>query len=291
LAKGNRNMKILIIGSGGMLGHITTLYLREIGHDVTDISKYERVDKDTLMLDVLESDVISKEYLSGFDVIINCAAILVGPSEKDKPGAIKLNAWFPHRLESLLENTKTKIIQVSTDGGFTGKNAPYNESFIPDALTFYGKAKVLGELSNTKDLTVRASFVGPCMFENGTGLFHWFVQQKGTIDGYGSVMFNAVTTLEFARFVDKAIREDISGIYHLGAGETISKAEFLRKVQSHFNIDDIKIKDNHETKTDNTVISIRDDIRYDSKSYDEMLNELKKWMFDHKELYSFYKFM
>jgi len=284
-------MKILIIGSGGMLGHITTVYLRELGFDVTDISKYEKVNEDTLLLDVLDSDIINLEYLSGYDVIINTAAILVGPSEKDKPGAIKLNAWFPHRLESLLENTNTKIIQISTDGVFNGSNAPYNENSIPDTLTFYGKAKVLGELGNAKDLTVRASFVGPCMHVNGTGLFHWFVQQKGTINGYGSVMFNAVTTLEFAKFVDKAIQDDISGVYHLGAAETISKAEFLRKVQSHFNIDDIDIKENHELKTDNTVVSLRDDISYTSKTYDEMLIELKKWIFDHKELYSHYDFM
>jgi dTDP-4-dehydrorhamnose reductase len=284
-------VKILVIGSGGMLGHITTLYLREIGYDVVDISRKNKINEKTILLDVVAAGTLSFNFLSDFDVIINCAALLTGLCEKNKHDAILLNSWFPHSLENELKNTKTKIIQVSTDGIFCGFNPPYQEDSLAHPPTFYGRTKLLGELDNSKDLTVRASFVGPDMHKDGTGLFHWFFNQRGVINGYSNVMFNAVTGLEFAKFVDLSIKDNISGICHLGASETVSKAQFLREVQNIFKITCVTINDDDIIKSDNTLVSIRKDVNYKQKSYCEMLGELKSWMCGHKKLYSHYAFI
>jgi dTDP-4-dehydrorhamnose reductase len=104
-------------------------------------------------------------------------------------------------------------------------------------------------------------------------------------------MFNAITSLEFAKFIIFAIQENINGIYHLGASETISKASFLHKVKNQFDLINININDVQNLITDNTVISIRNDIHYIRKSYDEMLKELKLWMCDNKDVYNHYSFI
>ena len=290
-------IKVLVIGSGGMLGHVTTLYLRKIGYNVTDISKTHRIDENTLLVDVLKQDhnFLSINFLSSFNVIVNCAALLVGPSEKNKTEAVLLNSWFPHKLERDLQNTKTKLIQVSTDGVFSGSeasydNAPYGEDSLTDTKTFYGKTKVLGELADHENLTVRASFVGPDINKYGTGLFHWFLQQSGEVKGYASCKFNAVTNLEFAKFADFAIKQNLQGLYHLGASETKSKAEFLRDLKYHFTLDKITVIDNNDVISDNTLLNTRQEIPYVRKSYSKMLEELKDWMQENKKIYQHYIF-
>lgn len=284
-------MKILVLGSAGMLGHVVTLYLREQGYEVADVSKRRRINEKTILLNILDENVLSCLLIQNFDVVINCAALLVKASEENKPEAILLNAYFPHMLEEMLAHTKTRIIHMSTDGVFSGGNAPYTETAKPDAELFYGRTKGLGELKNEKDLTVRASVVGGDLWRDGTGLFHWFVKQKGFVNGYQSTFFNAVTSLEFAKFAEYAIHHPISGIFHLGAAESISKADFLCAIKQSFQLADVEINKIGGIKTNHTLINTRFDINYVPKRYDKMLVELKQWMDSHAELYRSYNFL
>jgi len=283
-------MNILVIGSGGMLGHTTTLYLRSIGHQVTDISRANKLDERTLLMDVTECGALSRSFLTRFDAVINCAALLVQPCKTRPHDAVLLNSWFPHMLEAALKDTSVKIVQVSTDGVFHGDCAPCSENDIPDAQTFYGRSKLLGELDNGKDITVRASFVGPDLKPQGTGLLHWFVSQKERVKGYRNVRFNAVTSLEFVKFVVHALGNNFSGIYHLGASESISKAEFLHKVKERFQLD-IEIEDDDHVNTNHTLHTVRDYHGYEPKTYQVMLDELKSWMQKNKHLYPHYHFL
>ena len=193
------NKKILVIGSSGMLGHIVVMYLRERGYIVNDISFHNKMDKDTILLNVTDENTI-QVFLKNkkFDYIINCAALLVNDSNLNKVEAIKINALFPHWLERFYSNTDTKIIQVSTAGVFYGDKAPYYEDDRSDAISFYGKTKSLGELCNEKDLTIRSDYFGPDIKSSGKSLFNWALQQKEKVNGYSRVYINGVTSLEFA---------------------------------------------------------------------------------------------
>lgn len=284
-------MKVLVIGSAGMLGHTLTIYLRKRGYTVTDISRTRRIDSKTKLMNVLESQFEDEVLKGQFDVIINCAALLVQASEKDKTQAIRLNAWFPHQLSELLKCTSTKIIHVSSSGVFSGENTPYFEYSICNPVSFYGKTKSLGELNNNKDLTIRVDVVGPDLSKNGVGLFNWFVKQQGEVLGYSQTFFNGVTSLECAKFIEYAITNQVNGIYHLGASETISKSEFLKLVKEVFGLNKIVIKDKDNKKTDHTLLSLRTDIDYEAKTYVYMLQELKEWMEENAHLYTHYKFM
>lgn len=283
-------MKILVIGSSGMLGHVVSLYLINKGYNVVNISKNKKLNKDTLLIDVFDDDNLNKILDYNFDYIINCAALLVKESEKYKADSVLLNSYFPHRLSKILQDTKTKIIHVSSDGVFSGFNAPYNEKDLTDSTTFYGKTKIVGELIDDKNLTIRTSIVGPDL-SNGVGLFNWFVNQNGVVNGYKNTLFNAVTTLEFAKFIELVIKNPIHGVYHLCANKTISKFEFLNMVKDEFNLKHIIIKEEDNKVTDNSLKSNRYDIEYIQKSYEYMLKELKLFMIKNKEMYKNYKFL
>lgn len=282
-------MRILVIGSGGMLGHMTTLYLAEQGYEVWDISKTKRCRKETALLDVCDMVVMS-EYLNqhSFDVVINCAALLVRACEVNPEMAEMLNAKFPHWLEEFFERTPTRIIQVSTAGVFHGDYAPYSEMDRCDANGCYNDTKRRGELNNKKDLTVRSDFWGPDMSDGASGIFHWIMTEKGAVTGFSNVVINGVSSLEFARFIEGVIRFPMTGIYHLYSEESISKADLLRKICETFGRIDIQVSDVSEPRRNTSLETVREYTTYHRKGYEKQLDELKEWIKNHRELYPHY---
>lgn len=284
-------MKVLVLGSGGMLGHITTIHLKENGYDVQDVSYPEKAFNDSYVCNVFkleELEVILNNY--DFDIIINCIALLVEASEKNKAEAVFINSYFPHWLEKKYIDSHTKIIQVSTDGVFGNGTPPYAEDDRHLNDTFYAKSKSLGELVNSKDLTVRSSYFGPDKNVSGLGLLNWFFKQKGEISGFDGVFFTGVTSLEFAQFIEK-YGFSMTGTYNLGARESISKFELLKKIKNEFNIDYLKINPNSTTTQDTSVHTKREDCKYQLKSYDDMISELHDFMNKHYDLYPHYNFI
>ena len=155
-------MRILVIGASGMAGHLITTYLKEKKYEISTLSHTRPYDASTTLMNVCDSAKL-QDYLSthSFDFIINCAGLLVQDSTSAPTKAILLNAYFPHLLEQIFQHTQTKIIHLSTDCVFSGLSGPYDESSVPESLTYYGRAKALGEIINDKDLTFRMSIIGP----------------------------------------------------------------------------------------------------------------------------------
>lgn len=282
-------MKLLIIGSGGMLGHVLTFYLTEMGYEVIDVSRKRKCRKETILIDVLDVNSFS-DFLkhNSFDMIINCAAILPKNAMKTPSLTVLVNSYFPHFLEEFYRNTDTKIIQVSTGGVFCGDNAPYYENSKHDTSNFYGKTKSLGELVDKNNLTVRSDYIGPDMSKEGNGLFNWIMQTKGNVHGYNKVFFNGVSSLEFAKFIDLAIHKNITGIYHLHSSNTISKAEFLKLVCVRFNRKGVNIIDDDVLTMNTSLVTERRDIIYVPSSLKEQIDTIYDWVNRHNELYPHY---
>ena len=69
-------MKVLVIGCNGMLGHMLSLYLKELGHNVTGFAHNKSPFIPTCTGDIEDKDLI--EYLitkNDYDVIINCTVV------------------------------------------------------------------------------------------------------------------------------------------------------------------------------------------------------------------------
>ena len=286
------NMRILILGASGMLGHVIALRLYSRGYNIVGLSKKRKIMDDTILLDAANRDCL-EQFLnkSYFDVIINCIALLVNTSEKNRSTAIYLNAYLPHYLEDKYKNTKTRIIHISTDGVFSGKKGQYLEGQMHDTPTFYGKTKSLGEINNKKDLTIRGSFIGPDISSEGEGLLNWFFKQDGEVRGYDKVIFNGVTSLECASFIEQVIERPLTGIYHLGAPEYISKGDLLRRIKKVFELNHVYIVQDSQIISNHTIVNTRSDINYTVNNYDTMLMQLRKWIFQNKELYNHYTFL
>lgn len=282
-------MKLLVLGAGGMAGHLITVYLREAGHDVTGFARRELSHCKGIVGDVtdfpfLKHIIISQEY----DAVINAVGLLNQYAEEDKAAAVLVNSYLPHYLSELTRKLKTRIIHMSTDCVFSGQRGGYRESSLRDGESFYDRSKALGELVNDKDLTFRNSIIGPDINEKGIGLFHWFMMQAGPVQGYSRVIWSGVTTLTLAKAMEQALTENLTGLYHLVNNDTISKYELLMLFNKYLRKGRVEIKPSPSPVLDKSLISTRKDFSFQVPDYETMVREIGEWMEGHRELYPHY---
>ena len=108
------------------------------------------------------------------------------------------------------------------------------------------------------------------------------MKQKGKIKGYEKVFWNGVTTLELAKAIENMIKNEITGIYHLGSNQKISKYRLLCMIKEIFNKTDVEIIPDSNIVLDRTIKSTRTDYHYQIPTYEIMLKELKSWMESHE---------
>jgi len=282
-------LKVLILGATGMAGHTIAIYFIEAGHDVTAFSRSKFSHGKNINGDVTDFNLLERAIEEGsYDAVINAVGILKADTETNKPLAVLINSYLPHKLCYLTQKMKTRIIHLSTDCVFSGKTGGYRETSFRDGESFYDRSKALGEFENDKDLVFRTSIIGPDMKKDGIGLFNWFMKQSGVIKGYNKAMWTGVTTPVLAKAMERAILEGLSGLYHLVNNEPISKYELLRLFNEYMKEDQIKIIASDLVSVDKSLVNSRSDFSFIVPGYDEMVSEMKVWIEKHRNLYLHY---
>ncbi len=156
-------MKILIIGSNGMLGSdLVELLKRESSPD----HGLEVIETSHEALDITLEDRVS-DFVSSHtpDIIVNCAAFTnVDKCETEREAAFNVNALGPKYIATAAKECGARVIQISTDFVFDGNgNRPYTEEDQTNPLSEYGRTKLEGErnIQNYCDsyLIVRTSWL------------------------------------------------------------------------------------------------------------------------------------
>jgi len=136
--------RVLVLGASGFLGGEIFNRLGLVYPDVTGTTHTQKTDKLFIPLDLTrEADVLTLIERENPDVIIYAAAVADVPTaEKEKERALLLNAGVP---EMLARHFKGRLIYLSTDYVFNGRQVPYEASASPSPLNFYGETKARGE--------------------------------------------------------------------------------------------------------------------------------------------------
>lgn len=284
-------LKVLILGSTGLIGHQVFNYLNNSGkYEMFNLSYRKKLNKNTIICNVRNEKKISKIIISKSpDIIINCIGILIKGSNLNSENAIYLNSYFPHFLMNLASTIGSKLIHISTDCVFSGKkHDPYLENDFKDGTGTYAKSKGLGEVVNVNHLTLRTSVIGPELKTDGEELFHWFMKQSGEINGYTKVIWSGVTTLVLAKAVDIAIESKITGLHHVTNNKIIDKFSLLTLIKKYTN-KQISINRFDEKIVNKSFIDTRKELNFIIPDYEIMVKELIQMMSENKELYKQYK--
>jgi len=276
-------MKILVLGASGMLGHVVSTYFAEREHDVVTTStseggpNYYDAYKNVYGIE----EIIAEQKP---EVVINCIGILNQVAENNHALASLLNGFLPNYLDSLSEEYGFKLVHITTDCVFSGKRGDYTKNDFPDAETYYGLSKALGEVNNNRTLTLRTSIVGPDQNPKGIGLFQWFTNQTGEIKGYTKVIWTGVSTLQFAKCIEKGLEAGLTGLHHAVNGEKISKYDLLKLFAKYFNAD-AKIVPDDSKKSDKSLVKSDDEFGLQIPSYEKMVEDMYEWVLAHPKMY------
>ena len=272
-------MKVLILGSSGMLGTAfvkLSKHSKNIDYFFTARTKSKIIkihnlfnipSKKIIQLDISKKNLSKKLiYLKKykFDYIINCIG-LIKPyidekNSKSINNAININSLFPIQLSSIFNDDKTKIFQIATDCVYNGKKKLYTEKSNHDAEDVYGKTKSLGEVQKYNFFNIRCSIIGE-EIDNKLSLIEWFKSQpkNSKLNGFSNHRWNGLTTNAFANLIETIILNHIPipNNLHLVPKNILSKYDLLLCLKKLYNRDDLNIKRiNHLSKIDRTIDTI-----------------------------------
>ena len=263
-----------ILGVNGMAGHIIAQYLKEKGHLVTGFARERSPLCETIIGDARDRINVKDALTSAaYDIVINCIGVLNKAVDAKLSDGIYLNSVFPHLLAEKLKGSGTKLIHISSDCIYEGTRGSYTESEFPDAVSYYGRTKALGEIIDDQNLTIRTSIVGPELKRSGIGLFHWFMNQDGFVEGYKNVIWSGVTTLQLAKAIEEDLTKQQTGLYHLVNNKTINKHDLLNLLNSICRRHPVEIHENISVVSDRSIINTQNDPAFFVPDYEQMVHE------------------
>jgi dTDP-4-dehydrorhamnose reductase len=132
------NMKWAVLGHAGMLGQDFMSALES--RDVTGFDRAE--------FDITKAESVNS-ILSGFDVVVNCAAwTAVDDAEVKESAALAINGSGPRNVAEACKKTGVKLVHISTDYVFSGNaTSPYAEDSLVGPKSAYGRTKLAGEIA------------------------------------------------------------------------------------------------------------------------------------------------
>jgi dTDP-4-dehydrorhamnose reductase len=236
------NVRIVVLGAGGMLGHKMFQTLRQRFANTLGTIRGTTGDQAHCRIGLFQKgnliekvDVMNQAALAAClrshrpEFVVNCIGIIKQrPDAHSHLASIAINALLPHQLAELCREWGGRLVHFSTDCVFSGKRGNYAEDDPSDAEDLYGKTKFLGEVDAPSALTLRTSIIGRELSEFSS-LLEWFLGQKdGTVRGFTRALYSGVTTNFLARLVADIIADhpSLNGLYQV-TSPTISKYDLL----------------------------------------------------------------
>ncbi len=242
-------MKVCVLGAGGLLGH---MLIRALGETIdvygttrgpqtgsSPLAKFLPQNKWIGEIDASNFDSINRVFgFADFDAVINCIGLIKQKNSQVSDGEMMaVNAEFPHQLAQVANSHGTRVIHISTDCVFSGSKGNYVESDEPDPVDVYGKSKLLGELNDLKNLTLRTSHIGRELTVRKS-FIEWLLKHKGgRVEGYDHAIYSGLTTRELSRLIGVLLHTNlgITGIFHVSS-QPISKLEIINKLNELLNL-------------------------------------------------------
>lgn len=234
-------MNVLVTGANGQLGSaIKSIAKKEDHLSFTFCTSDE--------LNITDENSVAEVFKrTTYDYCINCAAYTnVDKAEEQFAQANAINGLGVKNLVLACKESKTKLIHVSTDFVFSGKQSiPYTELDSPEPSSAYGLSKYRGELEISKNLSdyyiVRTSWLYSEFGHNFMKSMLKFGKERDSL----SVVFDQVGTptyaVDLAQFILVLIKKniDVFGIYHYSNEGVASWYDFAKAIfeEADINID------------------------------------------------------
>ena len=221
-------MKILIIGSNGMLGH-----------DLVDVLDENH---DLILTTSKILDITDKQKTIDFivdnkpDIVINSAAYTdVDGCEENQDLAFSVNGEGVRNLALGCSEVDCPLVHVSTDYVFNGENTrPWVEDDEIGPISVYGKSKLKGEEAILEILDkffiIRTAWLYGYNGKNFPKTMLELAENHSEITVVYDEVESPTYTPDLAEAISKLIETDYYGIYHITNSESCSWCEFAKYI-------------------------------------------------------------
>ena len=239
-------MKILITGAFGQLGNSLKNFL-SINDEVFRTGLNIPTGGKGLQLNIVDK-IMLKDIISSIspDVIINLAALTdVDFCESNPEIAKEINT---NGVQNLVDVFSGKIIHLSTDYVFDGLKGPYKEEDQINPISVYGKTKYDAEkivLDKNNNLVLRANVLYDMLGNSNASFLNWVVynlKNKNSIQVVNDQFNNPTWTESIAEILVNCLNKNMSGLYHWGDQDYLSRYDFAIKIAEFFNLKSDLIK-------------------------------------------------
>jgi len=231
-------MKILLLGSNGMLGSDCNAVLSK---------EFEVIAPDKNELDIIRWDVvIEKMQEIAPDIVLNCAAFTdVDACETEHFTVRKINVEGPRNLAQGCARFNCKLIHISSDYVFSGLKTipqPYFEDDPMSPISAYGKSKMESEVAVRENvgnyIIIRSAWL---YGHHGKNFITSIVRQamadkkkplSVVNDQYGSPTWTHRLALQIREFV----KTDARGTYHATSEGYCTRYEYACRILERLKI-------------------------------------------------------
>lgn len=247
--------RILITGANGMLGQSLCRFysnqsnVRLFACSLDEEPVFDGIDYSKC--DLTKRESVKKVVLDFYpDYIINASAYTnVDLSETEREEAWKVNVKGVEYLSETARILDTRIIHISSDYIFDGRNGPYSENDKPNPLGYYARTKLAGEnalkISGVLFTILRTNVLYGSYSNCKVDFVRWLVNslREGKEVRIVTDQVNNPTFVEdLVQGISKVIEYNKTGVYNIGGKEFLSRYEFSEMIADFFGLDKNLIK-------------------------------------------------
>ena len=170
--------------------------------------------------------------------------------ESESELAFEINTRSPEKLAKTLLTYGGKMLYISTDFVFDGKDGPYHEDDPISPISVYGKTKSDAEKllldKNPNHLVIRGNVLYSENYNSKSNFLGWVVNslKNGMKIKVVNDQFNNPTwTKSMADIIELCISNDTTGILHWADADYLSRYEFSKKIASKLGLEISLIKE------------------------------------------------
>ncbi len=240
-------MQVLITGASGKLGSYLLGELQDSQHAVTAWSGRYRGECLGFALepvDLTDAPRVAAAFRKCQpDVVLHTAAESGVAACYDDPDlAHQTNVLATRLLAELAAEGGARLIFVSTDMVFDGRQGPYGEDDPVCPLSTYGKSKAAAEpevLKHAQHAVVRVSLMfGPTLVDRPSFFDHVLggLRQGKQVRLFHDEWRTPLSLRTAAQQLLAAMHADLRGLWHLGGPERLSRFEMGQRLATHLGL-------------------------------------------------------
>lgn len=237
-------MKVFIVGASGLVGSNCMRHFREEGCEVLG-SYFSYPTDQTVFYNTLNPahpenfDIVSWKP----DVIVHCGAMThVDLCESQPEESYQKTVQSTINVIALAKQCEAKMVYMSTDYVFDGKEGPYREDAAVNPLSVYARHKLDAEQLTLKEvpeaLVLRVTNIYGDE-ERGKNFIARIIEQckakqKLTLKLPYDQFASPTNAYDIARAMYVLLRDHKSGIYHIGSTDYMNRVALALRVLQYF---------------------------------------------------------